>query len=412
MRKLATVLAAVLVAAGCNKGANQQEVTETRDVTAPKAAEAPAASSAERFGLQGMPGAAAPAAMPGGGYTYKTPQGWQEQPPTQFRLANFKAGANGDVEVYLSEAGGGVAGNVNRWRNQMGLQPLSEAEIAALPKKKVLGEDAVFVNWEGTFGGMQGGDKKEGYRLAGVILDKGGQGVFVKMVGPAQSVDQELGRLDEFAASLQKSEGAANPHAGMMAGDPHAGMTQQQMAAMQMDPSMGTLNDQVSWTAPEGWEKAPDRPMRSVTFKTPDGAETYVSVLSGMAGGAMANINRWRNQMGIEQVISAEDVDKLPKIEVLGKQCPIVELSGEFRGMDGTPQPGSMLLGTVCDLPTQTVFVKMTGPEAAVKANKDKFIAFSQSLALKQPAGNEAAAPAEAPAQPAAPQTATQPQQQ
>jgi hypothetical protein len=413
------LLAAVLVAAGCGKSGDQA-VTETRELTAPQgAAQAPAASSAERFGLQGMP-AAAPA---GGGYKYATPEGWVEQPPTQFRLANFKAGANGEVEVYLSKAGGGVANNVNRWRTQMGLPALSEAELAQLPKKPVLGQEAVFVNWEGTFGGMQGTDKKEGYRLAGVILEKGGEGVFVKMVGPAAAAEQELGRLDEFTASLLEDPHAGHdhgamggdPHAGMMGaagGDPHAGMTPDQIAALQMDPNMGSLNNQVTWsTTPEGWEKAPDRAMRVVTFKTPEGVETYVSVLSGMAGGAAANISRWRNQMGVAEPVTAEQLEALPKIEVLGQQAPLVEIPGSFKGMSGEEQPNSMLIGTVAETPGQTVFVKMTGPEAAVQANKDKFVAFSQSLKLNQPAAAapvapEAAAPApEAPA-PTAPEAA------
>ena len=39
------------------------------------------------------------------------------------------------------------------------------------------------------------------------------------------------------------------------------------------------------WTAPEGWERAPDRPMRLATYLAQDGAEEGgVSLLTGMAG--------------------------------------------------------------------------------------------------------------------------------
>jgi hypothetical protein len=152
--------------------------------------------------------------------------------------------------------------------------------------------------------------------------------------------------------------------------------------------------------------------MRAVTFQTPDGAEAYVSVLSGPAGGTEANINRWRNQMGINEPMAAADIANLPKIEVMGKQCPLIELKGQFTGMSGGPQTDAMLLGTVCELPGQTVFVKMTGPAAAVEANRDKFVAFSQSLAPGQAAApQQQGAAAPAPAAQGGGEAAPQPQQ-
>jgi len=404
MRLLATMLAVALAVVGCSQSADQAEITETREVAAPEGAAAPAAaSSAERFGFRNA-AAPTPAAA---GYRYTVPEGWKELPPTQFRLANFTAGDNGEVEVYLSKAGGGLAANVNRWRNQLGLPPLSEQELAQLPRQPVLGQEAVFVNWEGTYGGMQGTENKANYRLAGVLLEKNGEGVFVKAVGPAEAVQKEVPKIEAFAKSLQ--EGApADPHAGMMAvgGDPHAGMTPEQIQALQADPISGALNTQLTWKAPESWQQGPERPMRAVTYKVGENAEAYVAVLGGAAGGAAANINRWRGQMGVDQPLSPEEVANLPKIEVMGKQCPVVEVSGSFQGMGGEAQQNALLLGTVCELPDQTVFVKMTGPEAVVRENKDEFMTFSQSLSFTQPASPHGAAPGAAEPQAAAPEAA------
>ncbi len=380
----------VLVAVGCG-GQSDQEITETRTVDTVQSSSG-GASSEERFGM-----APSPARAAGPAYTWKTPEGWTEKPATQFRIGSFAAGPNGDVDISLSEAMGSVADNLNRWRGQMGLAPLSGDEIAALEKKPILGQEAIFVNWEGTYSGMQGqgNTPKEGYRLAGYVLELEGHGVFVKMVGPSAEVEGELGRLDEFVQSVHHSHeahGAADPHAGVdMGGDPHAGVN------MGGDPHAGVnLNDpnlsmmasaseaQFTWTAPETWKETPARPMREVTFNTADeGVEVYVAALGGAAGGTLANVNRWRTQMGVNEPLTEEQLAALPKITMLGKECPFIEVPGTFTGMGGTAQPGYLLLGTLCEIDGQSVFVKMTGPEAAVKGEKDRFVAFCQSLAKK-----------------------------
>src|SRR5690606_28493229 len=97
-----------------------------------------AGSSAERFGFQARP-AATPATAPS--YQYVTPEGWKPLPSTQFRLVNFAAGENGEVEVYFSTAGGGLVPNVNRWRKQVGLGDLTDEEVAQLPKVNILGQE-------------------------------------------------------------------------------------------------------------------------------------------------------------------------------------------------------------------------------------------------------------------------------
>ena len=121
--------------------------------------------------------------------------------------------------------------------------------------------------------------------------------------------------------------------------------------------------------------------MRIVTYTAGASgkAECAVSMLTGAAGGVDANINRWRGQLGQTELQSA-DIAALPKIKVLGKDSPLVEISGSYTGMDGAAQTGYMLLGAVGEVPGNTVFVKMIGPEAEVKAEKEHFIAFCQSL--------------------------------
>ena len=59
-----------------------------------------------------------------------------------------------------------------------------------------------------------------------------------------------------------------------------------------------------SFTMPAGWHKAPDRPARAFTLFAGAGEslECYVTSLGGDAGGTLANVNRWRGQLGLTPV--------------------------------------------------------------------------------------------------------------
>lgn len=66
---------------------------------------------------------------------WKTPEGWSEVPPSSMRYASFSAGANnGKVDISVVTfpgEGGSDADNVNRWRQQIGLPPMSPAAVAS-----------------------------------------------------------------------------------------------------------------------------------------------------------------------------------------------------------------------------------------------------------------------------------------
>jgi hypothetical protein len=127
-----------------------------------------------------------------------------------------------------------------------------------------------------------------------------------------------------------------------------------------------------TWTAPAGWTQGPAKQMRLVTFVPNDapGVECYVTVLGGSAGGVEANVNRWRQQLHLAP-LSADAVKALPTVPVLGRPAQLAEIDGGAVGM----------LGLVCELGQQTVFVKMTGPMDSLRAQRGQFVAFCKSLA-------------------------------
>ena len=199
----------------------------------------------------------------------------------------------------------------------------------------------------------------------GLVLFRGQTGLFVKMTGPSAAIEDERENFDAFAASLRT--GSSEERAGRSGrGAPSGGTA-----------AAGAL----SWVAPEGWEKQPDRQMRAVTYR-PSGdvkSQCYVSIWPGSVGGLLANINRWRAETGAERMTLAE-IGALPKTRAFGRDVALLHVEGDFKGMGGAPLSGAGLLAIYCELRDRTVTVKMTGPAALITKEKDNFIAFCESL--------------------------------
>ncbi len=135
--------------------------------------------------------------------TWSAPPDWKPLGPKPLRTVSFKV--RGDTECYvsvLSNSGGGLETNLNRWRGQMGLPPLDAAGIAALAKVTVLGDSVPLFEATGTFADMAG-EKHANWCMLGAIGQKGGSGVFVKMIGPQVEVEPERPRFVAFAGSLR-----------------------------------------------------------------------------------------------------------------------------------------------------------------------------------------------------------------
>lgn len=396
----------------CGKSGGVEQITETRTLTNAKEAPKQDASSAERFGM--TPSRPMMAAQPG--FTWTTPEGWEELPAKQFRPVNLRPAGDSKAECYVSSlggTGGGLAENVNRWRNQMGLEPIDEAAVAALPKKPLLGAEAVYVDLDGTFGGMNGDTQNADFKMVGLILAKSTDSVFVKFTGPKALVEQELPKFEQFCASLQP--GAASPHGGAMAsadagalpdGHPPIGGASQASGATTETSgaelpaghppvgggaAMPGANTPVpgdikfAFTAPAGWvQKGGKTAFREITFAAADGSPTecYVTELANTGGGLEANINRWAGQMGAEPLTS-DGITALPKIKVFGNDAPVAEFRGTFTGMSGDAHPDYVMLGTLSEAGGSTYFIKMVGPAAEMEAQKSNFTAFCESLTMK-----------------------------
>jgi hypothetical protein len=149
-----------------------------------------------------------------------------------------------------------------------------------------------------------------------------------------------------------------------------------------MDMGAGTVppaNDPsqpapLAWETPAGWTQVAPTMMRVANFQagSPD-VECYVTVLGGMAGGVLANVNRWRDQLG-QPPIDASAVSALEQVTQLGEEAVLVEIDGGDQGM----------IATVGQHGAESVFVKMVGPKEQVFAQKAAFVALCKSLAYRE----------------------------
>ena len=212
LRTLALATGGLGIFSNCKKSESGPfEITEIRELRPDHTFEQPVLTtdSATRFGYSARPAEASNDNAPR--LVWQVPKGWKEIATTAMRDANLRFGPHGEGECYLARlpgGGGGLAANVNRWRNQMGLDPIDAAAVEALPSQRLFGQAATLVDLEGTFEGM-GMAPKPDHRLRGLILSAAGGGIFVKMTGPRALVTANIDAFDQFCRSL--SLDVANP---------------------------------------------------------------------------------------------------------------------------------------------------------------------------------------------------------
>lgn len=121
------------------------------------------------------------------------------------KFCHYRFGKDGKGEVYVSAlpgGGGGFVNNVNRWRNQMGLDPISNEEAMLLPPDVILLDQRVpLIDLKGTYT-TRGGETFEDYRMLGALIVDPQILVSAKMVGPAKAVAEEEINFRRYCQSI------------------------------------------------------------------------------------------------------------------------------------------------------------------------------------------------------------------
>jgi hypothetical protein len=265
---------------------------------------------------------------------------------------------------------GGDTANVNRWRGQVGQPPLDDAALKnSAEPVQVADKPAVLYDIAGTSPGS--GDAE---RIVGTILHTDESTWYFKMTGDADVVEKNKPAFIAFLKSLE-----FQPASAALAPMDMSQLPASHPAIPGMTPdTTAAAGDKPSWTVPADWKEgqlAQFLVARYVIQGTGDAsAAVNVSQLDSTGGGLLANLNRWRTQLG-QPPITDDDATALPTIDASGGKAVLAD----FSGTDARAGKPARLIGVVLPLNGQTWFYKLMGDPDLVARQKDAFIAFVQS---------------------------------
>jgi hypothetical protein len=154
------------------------------------------------------------------GLQSRAPADWEEQNPTnkmrfkQFKLPSAKKGEEaGDLVIYFfgSGQGGSAEDNVTRWKAQF--EPAGGKKIEDVAKTdtfKVSGVDVTYLDLAGTylskfppFDPNAKTVRKPDYRLLGVVFESKDGPYFMKLTGPADTIEHYKKGFDEWLKAFK-----------------------------------------------------------------------------------------------------------------------------------------------------------------------------------------------------------------
>jgi hypothetical protein len=346
---LALLLAPALLLTGCK----QEEITVYR---VPKVM--PGAGAAPR-------GEASAGARPHVHWD-KLPAGWREEASAGSRAATFSiAGADGKRAEVAAIGFPGMGGTdlqfVNLWREQLGLEPLTNEQLPQLVQPATIAgtEGKVF----DLTGSPKPGAEQPADRIIVALHKAEGVSWFVKLTGDPALVEQQKPAFLGFLKGLSfhmEAHGAADAPAPTASTAPAGG-------------GSGAPN----WTAPAHWKQQAPGAMQAAKYRIGEGkasAEITAVFLGGMGGALKANLDRWRNQLSLPAAADSEVEKQAPPFPALGSGARIVELSGST----GEGDAADMIVLLVPE-GRGTWFYKLMGDKAVVAKEKDALIAFVKS---------------------------------
>jgi hypothetical protein len=300
---------------------------------------------------------------------WDAPSGWEAQPAGGMRLANYLVpvnGATGQVSVVvLPQVVGRDLEVLNIFRERLQVPPLESGELAALGAETAIGQD------KGRLFDMLGAAAEDGgvqNRLLVAVLEDGQASYYFNLFGPSALVETEKPQFLALLKSVVKETEAA----------PAMTATRPPVAPVSpMAAATPTAEGRPQWEVPEGWRETPPTRMLLARFEAGGDsgkAEITVSMFPGDVGGTVANVNRWRAQIGLAPWGEAEVTQALAQLEVEGGTAMAVEFTDE------KAQGGRRLIGVIWPRGTHTWFYKMVGDDAVVEREKSAFMRFVKSV--------------------------------
>ncbi len=295
------------------------------------------------------------------------PDGWKQMPPDGIRRASFEIStANGGIaNVAITSFPGSVGtelGNVNRWRGELGLEPIGESDLASEP--------VTVDSFQGKLYDMTGAKA----RTVVAEIPCNGNSWFIKLRGDTAAVTAAKPVFLEFLKTIYFGGRSAEPNSA-------SGLAMQASANPHERPAPPEgPSDGPKWNVPAQWVESTPSPMILKSFSVGDataGAAVTISAFPGEVGGVLANINRWRGQIGLPPVTQENQLNGLTE--------PLVTLAGkailtDMVGTDTSTGQPERLIAAIVPHDGKTWFYKLMGNSKVVEGQKNTFVEFVKTV--------------------------------
>jgi hypothetical protein len=244
---------------------------------------------------------------------WTVPHGWKQEPGNELRYATFRIPLGQEVTVFrFGEQPEKAFENINRWRTQLKLPPMSVSDLDTIKKEDVDGHMSFFI-------------------------------------------DLESARTDAIDVESYKPR------------------------PKQADGPDGV--DSLNYQVPEGWKEMKRTPGRMFRygFRVEDAAnsaEITLTPFPGVAGGIGANVNRWREELGLS-VLPIDEAKKEGQAIVVDD---IKAVYVDYSGTNHRTGKAARTLGVICPHKTEAWFIKMIGAPELVAKQQSAFELFVRSI--------------------------------
>lgn len=179
------------------------------------------------------------------------------------------------------------------------------------------------------------------------------------------------------------SSGASCPHhaagggCGMENGSgcSHMGRNEPNDASQQVPiPARPRGSAALAWSLPDGWSEEAGSGMRIATLRPAmfPSVEVTIIALEGQAGGELANVNRWREQIGLPPVEATALGSTRKRVTSQAGEVTVHELLG--------PNGNGVIAGIISSPDSHTWFFKLAGDSRSLPAVRDNFLRWMRNL--------------------------------
>ncbi len=129
-------------------------------------------------------------------------------------------------------------------------------------------------------------------------------------------------------------------------------------------------NRPLRWKAPDDWETETPGELQIALYKVGESGNVSVSKFPGDAGGIPANVNRWREEIGLPP--SPDPGGQVISLEAGGSRAMWFELRGE----------DNSILAAIVPVNDETWFFKLTTPGSALENIRPAFMELLKSIEI------------------------------